>query len=69
MRLFHLACFPADPQGARAVTACALCGRELYDGDEFYAVNGAAVCEDCLTDFAREEFRSFRLSGREWREA
>ena len=65
--MLELTCFPADPQCACAVTACTLCGRELYDGDEFYAVNGAAVCEDCLADFAREEYRSFRLSGREWR--
>lgn len=65
--MFDLTSYPVDPQKARCVTACSLCGRELYDGDEFYAVNGAAVCEDCLTDFAREEYRSFRLSGREWR--
>ena len=43
------------------------CGAALYDGDEFYAVNGCVVCEDCLPGFAREEYRSFRLSGREWR--
>ena len=65
--MIHRSCCPSDPQCALCVVRCSLCGGELYDGDEFYAVNGAAVCEDCLADFAREEYRSFRLSGREWR--
>ena len=65
--MLDLTAFPTDAQCAHTVTVCTLCGRELYDGDEFYAVNGAAVCEDCLADFVREEYRSFRLSGREWR--
>ncbi len=59
--------FASEPLTASPAAVCRLCGREQYDGDEFYAVNGAAVCEDCLADFAREEYRSFRLSGREWR--
>lgn len=57
----------ADPQRACAIAHCDRCGAALYDGDEFYAVNGCVVCEDCLPGFAREEYRSFRLSGREWR--
>ena len=58
---------PADPQRALCAVHCSLCGAELYDGEEFYAVNGLAVCEDCLPDFARAEYRSFRVTGREWR--
>ena len=58
---------PPDPQRAEAAAHCGRCGAALYDGDEFYAVNGCVVCEDCLPGFAREEYRSFRLSGREWR--
>ena len=58
---------PADPQRAAWAARCGLCGRELYDGDAFYAVNGLAVCEECLPAFAREEYRAFRVTGREWR--
>ena len=57
----------SDAQCRQAAAYCSLCGRTLYDGDEFYAVNGLSVCEDCLPGFARETFRSFRLSGRDWR--
>ena len=56
-----------DAQQARPVVCCALCGRALYESDEFYAVNGLTVCEGCLAEFAREGYRPFRLSGREWR--
>ena len=56
-----------DAQQARPVVCCALCGRALYESDEFYAVNGLTVCEGCLAEFAREAYRPFRLSGREWR--
>ena len=62
------ASYLTDPQQARSVCCCSFCGSELYESDEFYAVNGLTVCEACLPRFAREEYRSFRLSGREWRE-
>ena len=66
-RVFHHISSPADPEQWLPVTVCSLCGGALYDGDTFYAVNGLAVCEDCLPLFAREEYRSFRVTGREWR--
>ena len=56
-----------DPQCASPVTVCAYCGCGLYETDMFYAINGHILCEDCLPTFAREEYRSFRLTGREWR--
>ena len=57
----------ADAQCAPCAAHCSLCGAELYDGEAFYAINGLTVCEDCLPEFAREEYRSFRVTGREWR--
>jgi formylmethanofuran dehydrogenase subunit E len=56
-----------DPQRERAAAECTLCSMELYDADALYAINGATVCEGCLEDYAREAFRSFRMSGAEWR--
>ena len=57
----------SDPQCAPVIAECAFCGAALYETDEFYAISGRVICEDCLPVFAREEFRSFRLTGREWR--
>ena len=57
----------ADAQQRQAAACCHLCARMLYDSDEFYAVNGLVICEGCLADFARQAYRSFRLSGRDWR--
>lgn len=56
-----------DVQQCIPVTRCTLCDNSLYDDDTFYTINGRIICEECLADFAREEFRSFRSSGRAWR--
>lgn len=66
MRKYSL--YLADIQQDTPVCCCGLCGSDLYDLDEFYVINSLIVCEDCLPDFAREEYRSFRLTGREWRQ-
>ena len=39
---------------------CSLCGNpiyrenEEYDGDVYYLLNGETICEDCISDFLRE---------------
>ncbi len=60
---------PWDSQAAQPVTHCHYCGRGLYEGEEFYAVNGIAVCDACLEWFARGEYAACRMSGREWRQS
>ena len=33
---------------------CSLCGGEIYRGEDYYAVNGRAICRDCLADYAAQ---------------
>jgi len=35
---------------------CALCRGELYPGDEYFELEGRAVCEDCLGRWAKLYF-------------
>lgn len=35
---------------------CSLCGGEIYAGDNYYELDGHAVCPDCLPAFARGYF-------------
>lgn len=56
-----------DAQQMPCTARCAYCGGDLYDRDEFYAINGLVICEGCLGAFARDNYRSFRLTGEEWR--
>ncbi|MBD5133868.1 MAG: hypothetical protein HDT38_05300 [Clostridiales bacterium] len=44
--------YPRSPGEAR----CSLCGGELYPGDPYFALDGRAVCEDCLGRYARGYF-------------
>ena len=29
---------------------CDSCGTEIYDGNEYYEINGCNYCEDCVSD-------------------
>ena len=40
--------------------SCALCRGEIYPGDWYYRMEGAAVCEACLERFARRYFTGER---------
>ena len=33
---------------------CSCCGKEIYEGDIYYNIDGDAWCEECILD-AREE--------------
>ena len=54
-----------DRQRQRPVCLCRECRGELYRGDVFYRIEGAAVCEDCLEAFARRWFAPWRTGGEE----
>ncbi len=44
------------PPPAPRETRCSLCRGELYPGDPYFALEGGAVCEDCLGRYARGYF-------------
>ncbi len=27
---------------------CEICGKDIYEGDEYYEIDGHAYCEDCI---------------------
>ena len=46
---------PAEP---KPITRCAICGKDMYEGEVLYTVDGG-ICEECLADnykeFVKEE--------------
>lgn len=42
---------------------CSLCGGEIYRGEDYYAVNGRAICRDCLADYAAQVLAPFLVKG------
>lgn len=42
---------------------CSLCGGEIYRGEDYYAVNGWAICRDCLADYAAQVLAPFLVKG------
>ena len=55
----------SDRQQQWPVCLCRECRGELYRGDEFWQIEGAAVCGDCLETFARRYFAPCRTTGEE----
>ena len=53
------------PRG-RSVLCCTLCGREIVQGEEYWACNGDFVCRACLPELARRELAPCReIRGKE----
>ena len=42
---------------------CALCDGEIYRGEEYYHINGQAVCRDCLAEYAVQVFAPYLVKG------
>lgn len=40
---------------------CDRCDGEIYEGAEYYQINGQCVCRECLEEFAGHWFAPFRL--------
>ena len=40
---------------------CDRCDGEIYEGSEYYQINGQCVCRECLEEFAGHWFAPFRL--------
>jgi alkyl hydroperoxide reductase subunit AhpF len=43
---------PLNPPEDVIFTYCKYCGGEIYEGENYYAINGENICVDCLRDFA-----------------
>lgn len=52
---------PADLQALSPAAECCLCGGELFVGQCCYRIDGALICEDCLSYYARACFSSCRV--------
>ena len=48
-------CHPRCPNadGPEVFGECDGCGNEIYDGDEYYEIDGKIYCEDCIIDFRK----------------
>lgn len=53
----------ADSQEEPAAAYCRYCRGEIYEGEEYYCVDGGAICGDCLDALARDCFRLYRVNG------
>ena len=52
---------PVDLQDLSPAAECCLCGDVLFLGQCCYRLEGALVCDRCLSDYARAYFRSDRV--------
>lgn len=39
---------PADEKEPEPMYTCDLCESVIYEGDDYYAIDGITVCEDCV---------------------
>lgn len=44
---------------------CVECGRRIYQGDTYYEINTAPVCEECAREYLDEYCREFGDDGEE----
>ncbi len=35
---------------ATIVDRCCMCGGDIFDGDEYYDINGKIICADCISE-------------------
>ena len=58
-----------DLQEKRVMYNCDECGGEIYEGNEFYNLEGYNLCEDCFDKTQLEEKEEHRLvAGEEYDE-
>lgn len=41
----------------KTICTCCMCEASIYEGDTYYEVGGDAVCESCIDDYVKENFR------------
>jgi predicted amidophosphoribosyltransferase len=42
------------------ILVCSFCGTEIGRGEQYWYISGAVVCEACLPEFARQDYRCCR---------
>lgn len=53
--MFHLNFEPPlDPPEDKVFAMCDQSGGEIYEGEEYYEIEGDRVHEDCLLDYVKE---------------
>lgn len=56
-------CAVREADGTAQAAECSLCAGAIYRGEEYYHINGAAVCCGCLEDYARQVFAPYLRKG------
>ena len=41
------------PEEAKRVFTCDYCENDVYEGDDYYDINGWRICEDCIDKFLK----------------
>ncbi len=36
-----------------AIYTCDICGEEIYEGDDYYSIEGDYICTSCIDDFRK----------------
>lgn len=54
---------PCGQPDAPAAAWCHYCLGEIYEGEDYYRVEGQAVCEHCLPRLAEDYFGACRRTG------
>ena len=60
---------PLWESGDETAAYCIRCGGEIYRGEDYFRIDGRAVCTDCLGSFAEDYFRLCRIMGGTERDA
>jgi len=45
-----------EPDADKIFGMCDHCGQEIYEGEEYYDIEGDRIHEDCLRDYCREVY-------------
>lgn len=57
-----------EPKEPVVFCTCDECGQDIYEGEEYWVIDGCTVCDDCLRDFAEKYFETCRETAKKERE-
>jgi hypothetical protein len=49
----------SEPPEERVVMQCTDCDCDIYEGDDYYDIDGYIICIDCITDYKKEAVYDF----------
>jgi len=50
-------------EGDETAAYCTRCRGEIYRREDYFRIDGRAVCTDCLAGFAEDYFRFCKIAG------